>query len=344
MSMHFPHLFGRGNAPLYKLTFNNKISHLFGSCHNIPLNRLTFRRFPIAVKQESDEDRYLIDFLKNKKTLITEPGYFHYNKNGYHLDSPDHTKDYIINTRANDVVKRKEIIDLIYEPDICDRFYKLHKFQNELNINKMKIYSRKIYNFNITKFLKNDKVYDILNDVVKLKPYDEIFGSINNISTNYLGNMIYSTVIANGIDSHLTYNYLEDRKHIYSLDRPQDGVIDVNKTFIEKTMIKALYFALIDSKFRKNNNILQSMDSIFDISNKYLYTSWNNTLDCKDRRLLDKRNIKWIPWMIRYHNETPDPLFVVGCGHLNGENGLIKLLQKENFKINIFDTYTKVFI
>ncbi|BDS14593.1 TraB/GumN family protein [Aureispira anguillae] len=48
--------------------------------------------------------------------------------------------------------------------------------------------------------------------------------------------------------------------------------------------------------------------------------------------LLDNRNIKWIPQIMETSKETPT-FYAVGAGHLGGENGVIRLLKKEGFKV-----------
>lgn len=51
-----------------------------------------------------------------------------------------------------------------------------------------------------------------------------------------------------------------------------------------------------------------------------------------DDVLLDNRNMQWIPRM-KAHMEDNSVFFGVGAGHLGGENGVIKLLQKEGFTV-----------
>lgn len=48
--------------------------------------------------------------------------------------------------------------------------------------------------------------------------------------------------------------------------------------------------------------------------------------------LLDDRNIKWIPVIKKMSKEEPT-FFGFGAMHLGGENGVIKLLRKEGFKV-----------
>ncbi|MBV6443728.1 MAG: hypothetical protein EPGJADBJ_05514 [Saprospiraceae bacterium] len=50
--------------------------------------------------------------------------------------------------------------------------------------------------------------------------------------------------------------------------------------------------------------------------------------------LLKNRNHNWIPAMGRMMREKPT-LFAVGAGHLGGENGVVALLRKEGYKVEV---------
>ena len=95
MKENMKKLFSGGYAPLYKIINNlspNKVSYLFGSCHVVPLNDLSLNKnnnilninihtiYKQINKQIHDtkdiqkEEDPIIDLLKNRKTLVTEPG------------------------------------------------------------------------------------------------------------------------------------------------------------------------------------------------------------------------------------------------------------------------------
>lgn len=50
--------------------------------------------------------------------------------------------------------------------------------------------------------------------------------------------------------------------------------------------------------------------------------------------LLKNRNRNWIPVMSRMMREKPS-LFAVGAGHLGGESGVVALLRKEGYKVEV---------
>ena len=53
-----------------------------------------------------------------------------------------------------------------------------------------------------------------------------------------------------------------------------------------------------------------------------------------DDILLKNRNRNWIPIMGRMMREAPT-LFAVGAGHLGGESGVVALLRKEGYKVEV---------
>jgi uncharacterized protein YbaP (TraB family) len=67
-------------------------------------------------------------------------------------------------------------------------------------------------------------------------------------------------------------------------------------------------------------------------------TLWNlnqrfrNTDPGADVRLLDLRNVKWIPKIRNEFNSGVPTAIVVGCAHMLGPNGLISLLERNGYK------------
>jgi hypothetical protein len=50
--------------------------------------------------------------------------------------------------------------------------------------------------------------------------------------------------------------------------------------------------------------------------------------------LLKKRNRNWIAPMARMMREKPT-IFAVGAGHLGGESGVIALLRKDGYRVEV---------
>ena len=52
-----------------------------------------------------------------------------------------------------------------------------------------------------------------------------------------------------------------------------------------------------------------------------------------DVRLLDIRNVKWIPRIKAEMKSGKPTAIVVGAAHMLGKNGLIALLEREGYKV-----------
>ena len=59
---------------------------------------------------------------------------------------------------------------------------------------------------------------------------------------------------------------------------------------------------------------------------------FRNTVPGADIRLLDMRNVKWVPKIRNEFNSGVPTAIVVGAGHMLGPNGLVSLLERNGFK------------
>ena len=71
----------------------------------------------------------------------------------------------------------------------------------------------------------------------------------------------------------------------------------------------------------------QNVDSLF-----LLFQEEGGALSKKQNQFLDDRNKNWIP-KIKSNIATKNCFIAVGAGHLGGENGVIRLLQKEGYTL-----------
>ena len=299
--------------PLFKISKGNKISHLFGSCHSVPLDSLyTGNYLAKLMGREDKKGNILINFLNNRGTLITEFGYHGNTK--YYLDSEVDFKNNIIEHYQNNELKIHE--EIILEQDLYSRIQKFVKY-------KPNIMEQNFFRNPCTYFIKDKKLIESI-----VGTNIDIFHKIKLVS---LANIIYAGFCFNGIDSTLALNYTKNSKYVYALDNPTKGDNFIKNTSLKRHMYTFLLMTtLINFKYRYNL-ILDTMNSVYLEGN----TPKNNY--CKDNKLVTDRNIKWIPWINRYHYETNDPLFIVGYAHLYGNYGLLNLLQKDNYNISSYD-------
>lgn len=317
MKFKSKYIFDKCNVPLFRLKKDGRTSHLFGSCHVVPIYDLTLNNSLFKLNHKK-EDTIIIDFLKNRQTLITEPG------NIFKLSNTS-TKEEIL----NNAIKYSDIIN---EPNFYKRFVKLYQ-----NSNNDKLYNSKL--FSLTGLLKKDKIYEALTEIINSKPNKKI----SNIGLLNVARGLRATLYVYGIDYHLIHHYTINNREIYGLDPFVTTKMTKNlNKYISYSDNAAFILSFILSKLSKKN-IVDELQNIYNVDD-YLYKSWNQEKFITDKIIVDERNIQWMPYILQYHNELDDPLFVVGAGHLNGPNGLIKLLKDKQFEIEIFNIPKRDFI
>ncbi len=72
--------------------------------------------------------------------------------------------------------------------------------------------------------------------------------------------------------------------------------------------------------------VMQDLDALYNISKEQSeYVKYY-------KKMLDDRNISWIPLMVEMMNQK-SVFFAVGASHLGGENGVVSLLRKAGYKV-----------
>ena len=295
--------------PLFKITKNNKSSHLFGSCHSTSLDSLYTGNY-LAKLLGHENGNNLINFLNNRGTLITEFGYHGNIK--YYLDSDTDFKKKTINHSQDNELKSHE--EIILEKDLYLRIQKIIKY-------KPAMVQYFFYN-PFTYFIKDKKLIEALSSTN--------VNSFHKITSLSLANIIYNGFCYHGIDSTLALYYTKNNKYAYSLDYPTKEDNFVGNICFKKYIYKFLLVTILMNFKYSYNSILDTMNST------YLQGNISKT-DYKNTKLVTDRNMKWMHWINRYHHETEDPLFVVGEAHLYGTCGLLNLLKKENYEIASYD-------
>lgn len=319
--------------PLLKLRYKNKTSHIFGSIHSTNLNKLTYDGTLYSIIHPNYK---IIDFLKTRKTLITECGGCCFgNESTHYLDSEKNIVG-IYNIQNLDSYK-----SISKEKDDYSKILLLNKhiFDNNINIE----YYKK--NFVANKFtpnmlsslkLNNEKLYYVLEEIVKI--YHPIFNNVNDINLTFFGKILYDYMIYDGMDINLVISYMEQNKKIYSIDNPiinsDDSIFLDNFNKVIKSLATVLLFQSLITK-RPIIDIINNDYKNYGYQDFVIDTNKIN----EETYIVNDRNKFWRPWIIRYHLETEDPLFVFGLAHLNGKYGVINLLKNEGFDIEINDDF-----
>lgn len=284
-----PVIFSRGSlyntfarqVPLIRLSYQNKTSYLFGSCHTAPL------KFSPKLQQ----------FLVDHKTLIVE---------SYKKDVSFTSENWR---------------NFISENDSQARILQYHQFKQDINIAKYKkYYVRHIYHLNLLPWLKQDPFYKTMEQITQIELYKNIFKTTNDINLSYLSRMIYINMCIPGIDNNLVATYQINDKPIYGLDELTYTDDEFSKSYskpIDKFLKKLFLYNFVVSKCT-NKNIIKCYEKILDDTNKlYLNSDIFNDENIKKYNILvHERNRDWIPLILKCHSNFQSPLFVVGAAHL----------------------------
>ena len=139
---------------------------------------------------------------------------------------------------------------------------------------------------------------------------------------------------SHGVDNHLAYQGRRLRKELAGLET-DDEHLDVLRglTDVESELI--LLDALIrGDKRRDDYNLIRSAWKRGDTAAIWAQNQrFRNLNPGADVRLLDERNVRWIP-RIKAEMKTGVPTsIVVGAGHFLGPNGVVELLKRGGYKI-----------
>lgn len=107
------------------------------------------------------------------------------------------------------------------------------------------------------------------------------------------------------------------------------------------TQFWALYkyqaYATKSNRRNKDNSDIMTLQNLYITQNIDSLYEWLSSMTNKEqmRALLINRNIKWVKKMNNYlFSSSTKKLFVVGAGHLPGEQGLINLLRMSGFRVS----------
>ena len=303
-------LFGSGRSPLFRFYYKNKISYLFGSNHAVPLFKLKYRTPIDLIFGRPDPSIGIYDKLINRQTLVTEQCCL---DGQSYLDSAD---------KVNVDAKLDKLIEIVNDGNMYSRLINLHELCDDIDVADFRRrYIRKFYQFRLSP--KDELLFRCFEKVITMQPYNEIFDTVNDINWDYIMLCIYRAIVAVGIDCNLNAIYMKAGKPVYSLDYPTGNEVELSINVSLRNKIQMLI-----AKLRNRDFIERTLESA---TNRYLYDEFSDKVESHEYTdsLVVSRNNKWVPWILRYHNETSDPLIVMGEDHLKGEFGVVNLLRKQ---------------
>lgn len=181
----------------------------------------------------------------------------------------------------------------------------------------------------------------------------EQFAKVDEMVKNFLGYSVENlkaikpsiiTVIAltspkaigckpTALDSSLMQSAVARKKPVVGLETVASQIAVIDSYPLDK-QAKNLYEMARDPQ--KSINELKGLMAVYKLQDSdklFKVTESHMTKDKEFKaRLLDERNIAWIPKLEVAFKEKPT-FVAVGAGHLGGSKGVIKLLRKKGYKI-----------
>lgn len=137
------------------------------------------------------------------------------------------------------------------------------------------------------------------------------------------------------VESELMKITKEQNEEIFGLEKAEDQMKVFDEISYQDQADELL--KTVKDNLEKDKKEFQEMITIYqnkDIEGmlKMMSDSDNKITSENQDILLNDRNKKWIPIMIKTMKDKPT-FFGVGAGHLAGEEGVIKLLRKQGYKV-----------
>ena len=137
------------------------------------------------------------------------------------------------------------------------------------------------------------------------------------------------------VESELMKITKEQNEEIFGLEKAEDQMKVFDEISYQDQADELL--KTVKDNLEKDKKEFQEMITIYqnkDIEGmlKIMSDSDNKITSENQDILLNDRNKKWIPIMIKTMKDKPT-FFGVGAAHLAGENGVIKLLRKKGYKV-----------
>lgn len=133
----------------------------------------------------------------------------------------------------------------------------------------------------------------------------------------------------------LTETAAKYKKDVEGIESVEEQMAAISKTSLEKQAEDLYKLALEPEKTRQQIKQLTANYKLQD-SEKIAEYIKTGSVDMPDfqKNLVDERNAYWIPRLEKAITEKPT-FIAVGAGHLGGEKGILNLLRKQGYKIEM---------
>lgn len=137
------------------------------------------------------------------------------------------------------------------------------------------------------------------------------------------------------VEENLMKLSVAQKEEVFGLETVQEQMATLDAVPYKEQMAELVKSAKSDlENDKKETKMLADLYKAKDIEGmlKAARESENVTTSKYENELLTKRNKSWIPKIEKVAKEKPT-FFGVGAAHLAGDNGVIKLLRKQGFKV-----------
>jgi uncharacterized protein len=180
----------------------------------------------------------------------------------------------------------------------------------------------------LNKFREVDRfAYHHIDDIEQLRPWA--------IAFHVWGIRGYNDVFSkNGVDNYVAFQARRLGKDTRALETAQEHV-DVLAGMTDTESELLLLDAIVrGDKRREDYNQLRAAWKKGDVAKMWDLEQRERKLNPGgEARLLDMRNVKWVPKIKSEINSGKPTAIVVGAGHYPGYNGLLSLLEHQGYKI-----------
>lgn len=186
----------------------------------------------------------------------------------------------------------------------------------------------------LEKLMKPDD-YKKLKEAIK-KHTEMDIAQFNTLKPFTLMSLFYPSMVNGEVKSYeneLLKIATENDKEINGLETVGFQMSIFDKLTLDRQV--EMLMSLI-TNFEKNKGVFNNMVTLYTTQNidglyEYMIQNIEEYKDLEND-LLNSRNRTWVEQMTELMQEPT--FFAVGAGHLGGEEGLIKLLQEQGYKVN----------
>ena len=177
--------------------------------------------------------------------------------------------------------------------------------------------------------------FSIMLSMKEMKKYPEL---LRNVAP---GTTIDMTCIARAKERGMRIGYLDKVASDEEVDSINDKLTQNLEAGVDSLMAFISHLEIHRSRIIKDAQLTVKMLNYWQHRDFAGYSSDAELLSVlqRDSVMFKKRNVRWLSQMVNAMHKAPT-MFVVGCGHLVGTDGMVELLRREGYDVEqVVPTY-----